>query len=311
MDDHKLRVFCTVAETKSFSKASSIIHLTQPAVSLQVQALEEIYETKLFDRSNNTVTLTPAGRLLYKYAKDILNLYATVSRDIGGLTGLVKGSLTVGASSTVANYVLPAVVADFRRIHPKTRVNLLVGNSKKVVEMLNSGTIDVGLIEGEVNRQKIVMERLAEDELVLIMPPSHPLAGRKDIPVAELAREPFIIREDGSGTRQMIEKHLSKHGLTPQNMNISLILGSTEAIKGAVEQGMGISMVSEWAVRRETEVGSLAKGRFQELKVSRHFSIVHGKNGYLSHMFETFMEYIKQYPFDNLLSGKREYTVCV
>jgi len=311
MDDHKLRVFCTVAETKSFSKASSIIHLTQPAVSLQVQALEEIYETKLFDRSNNTVTLTPAGRVLYKYAKDILTLYANVSRDIGGLTGLVKGSLTVGASSTVANYVLPSVVADFRRTHPKTRINLLVGNSKKVVEMLNAGTIDVGLIEGEVSRQKIVTERFLEDELVLIMPPSHAWAGRQDIPVSDLAAEPFIIREDGSGTRQMIEKHLAKHGLTPQNMNISLILGSTEAIKGAVEQGMGISMLSQWAVKKEIETGTLAKGRFQDLKVSRHFSIVHGKSGFQSHMFDTFLAYLRQYPFADLLSGKRTCSVCV
>src|SRR5512137_598437 len=109
IEDHKLKVFCTVAETKSFSKTSEIIHLTQPAVSLQIQALEEIYETKLFDRSSSTVTLTPAGEVLYKYAKEILGLYANVEKVIGDITGLVKGSISIGASSTIGNYLLPGV----------------------------------------------------------------------------------------------------------------------------------------------------------------------------------------------------------
>lgn len=310
MDDHKLRVFCTVAETKSFSKASSIIHLTQPAVSLQVQALEETYETKLFDRSNNTVTLTPSGHVLYKYAKEILGLYANVGKDIGGITGLVKGSLTLGASSTIANYVLPSVISDFAREHSKTRINLLVGNTRKVVEMLNAGSIDLGLVEGDVTRQKIVGKTLIPDELILVMPPSHPWVGRREIPISELARTSFIIREEGSGTRQIIEKHLSKHGLTPQNMNISLILGSTEAIKAAVENCMGVSILSKWAVRKEIESGQLCRGRFQELTVERNFSVVHGKNSYFSHMFETFLDHVRSYPFDDLLEGKRACTLC-
>lgn len=310
MDDHKLRVFCTVAETKSFSKASSIIHLTQPAVSLQVQALEEIYETKLFDRSNNTVTLTTSGHVLYKYAKEILGLYASVGKDIGGITGLVKGSLTVGASSTIANYVLPSVISDFSKEHPKTRINLLVGNTRKVVEMLNAGSIDVGLVEGDISRQKIVSETLVPDELILVMPPSHPWAGRLEIPLSEFARAPFITREEGSGTRQMIEKHLSKHGLTPQNMNISLILGSTEAIKAAVENCMGVSLLSRWAVRKEIESGQLSAGRIQKVMVERNFSVVHSKNSYFSHMFETFLQFVKAYPFDDLLAGKRACSLC-
>ncbi len=304
MDDHKLRVFCTVAETKSFSKASSIIHLSQPAVSLQVQALEEIYETKLFDRSNNTVVLTSAGKLLYKHSKEILSLYANTEREIGRLTGLVKGSLTIGASSTIANYLLPSVIADFRKVHPKTKINMLVGNTKRVVDMLNSGYIDLGLVEGDVTRQKIIVEKLVQDELIPVMSPTHPWAGREETPIADLAREPFILREEGSGTRQMIEKHLSKHGLSPQHMNISLILGSTESIKAAVEQEMGMSILSRWAVRKEMHVGSLKKAAFSEVRLFRDFSIVHGKNSYFPHIFETFVEFVKKYPFDDLLSGK-------
>jgi len=250
MDDHKLKVFCTVAETKSFSKASEIIHLTQPAVSLQIQALEEIYGTRLFDRSNNTVVLTRAGTLLYKYAREILALYSSAEKDIGEITGLVKGNLSVGASTTIANYLLPSVIVDFRKKYPKIKVNLHVGNTKGVIEFLNSGTIDIGLVEGEVQRQKIVVEKFLTDELVLIMSPAHPWAKRRDLSISEITEEPFIVREEGSGTRQMIEKNLENQGISPLDLKVSLVLGSTEAIKSAVEDGMGVSIISAWAAKK-------------------------------------------------------------
>lgn len=119
MEDHKLKVFCTVAETKSFSKTSEIIHLTQPAVSLQIQALEELYETKLFDRSSGSITLTPAGEILYKYAKQILTMYAEAAKEISKITGLIKGCVKIGAGTTVGNYILPAVAVDFKKDTPK------------------------------------------------------------------------------------------------------------------------------------------------------------------------------------------------
>ena len=181
MEDHKLKVFCTVAETKSFSKASEIIHLTQPAVSLQIQALEELYETKIFDRSSNTVVLTPAGEILYRYAKEILSLYAAASKDIGELTGLVKGSISVGASTTIGNHVLPSVIADFKKTHPKIKVHLLVGNTKRIIELLNSGNVDVGLAEGDVTKQKLIVERLIQDELAVIVSSLHPWAKKKEV----------------------------------------------------------------------------------------------------------------------------------
>lgn len=131
MEDHKLKVFCTVAETKSFSKTSEIIHLTQPAVSLQIQALEELYETKLFDRSSGSITLTPAGEILYKYAKQILALYAESAKEISKITGLIKGCVKIGAGTTVGNYILPAVAVDFKKRHPKIRVSVSIGNAKK------------------------------------------------------------------------------------------------------------------------------------------------------------------------------------
>ncbi len=301
MDDHKLKVFCTVAETKSFSKASEIIHLTQPAVSLQIQALEEIYETKLFDRSSNTVTLTHQGEILYKYAKDILALYAAADKDIGELTGLVKGSISVGASSTIGNHLLPSVLADFRGTHPKIKIHLFVGNTKRIIELLNTGNIDIGFVEGDVTRQKLVVEKLIQDELVVIVPASHPWAKKKEVSIYDLTKEPFILREEGSGTRQIIEKYLNKHGISTQDMKVSMMLGSTEAIKEAVESGIGISMLSRWAARKESKYGSLKLISIKEERLYRDFSLLFHKNSIASHAVDEFLTYLKSYPFEKLI----------
>ncbi len=303
MEDHKLRVFCTVAETRSFSKASEIIHLPQPAVSLQIQALEEQFETKLFDRSSNTVSLTPAGEILYKYAKQILGLYAEAERAIGDLTGLVKGSITVGASSTIGNYLLPAVVSEFRRTYPRIKIHLLVGNTKRIVELLKGGIIDVGLVEGDVSRYKLTVQKLISDELALIVSAHHPWAALKEVSMLELPKEPFIFREEGSGTRQMIERHLQRFGLTAQSLNISAILGSTEAIKEAVEAGIGVSILSRWTVRKELRYGSLRALRFREGQLLRDFSLLFNKNTVSTYSVETFLSFLRNYPYEKLLDG--------
>jgi DNA-binding transcriptional LysR family regulator len=303
MDDHKLKVFCIVAETKSFSRASEIIRLTQPAVSLQIQALEEMYGTKLFNRSGCVITLTKAGEMLYKYAKEINSLYAAAEKEIGGVTGLVKGVISVGASSTIGNYILPSVVADFRRKYPKVGVHIHVANTKGVVEFLNAGSVDIGLVEGDVNKQKLVMEKLIPDDLVFIMSPFHHLAKKSTISVMELAKEPLILREEGSGTRQMIEKYLSKHGISQQQLKISLIMGSTESIKGAVEEGLGTAIMSRWAVRKELKYGSLKSAVFKEDKFVRDFSLLVKKSQEHSHTVEQFMAFIRRYPYSKLLNS--------
>jgi len=302
MDDHKLKVFCTVAETKSFSKTSEIIHLTQPAVSLQIQALEEIYETKLFDRSSSTVTLTPAGEVLYKYAKEILALYATAEKVIGKLTGLVKGSITIGACSNIGNYLLPSVITDFRKTHLKTKIHLLVSNTKRVIELLNSGNIDIGIVEGDVVRQKMIVKKLISDELLLIVSPNHPWAKKKEVSISDLTKEPFIFREAGSGTRQTMEKFLSRHGITPQDMKVSVVLGSTEAIKDAVENGLGVSIISRWAARKENKYGTLRLLSLKEEKMVRDFSLIINKNSVSSNALDEFLTFLKSYQFDKLLS---------
>lgn len=301
IDDHKLKIFCIVAETKSFSKASEIIRLTQPAVSLQIQALEEMYGTKLFNRSGCVITLTKAGEMLYKYAKEINSLYTAAEKEIGEYTGVTKGVISIGASSTIGNYILPYVVADFRRKYPKVGVHLHIGNTKNVVDYLNAGNVDIGLVEGEVRKQKLVVEKLIPDELVLIMSPYHQWAKNSTVSLMSLLKEPFIFREEGSGTRQMIEKYFSKHGISPQQIKIALIMGSTESIKGAVEEGLGVSIVSRWAAKKESRYGTLKTATFKEDRFVRDFSLVRRRAKESSHTLDRFIEFLKKYPFDKLL----------
>jgi DNA-binding transcriptional LysR family regulator len=304
MEDHKLKVFCTVAETKSFSKTSEIIHLTQPAVSLQIQALEELYETKLFDRSSGTINLTPSGELLYKYSKEILALYAVAEKEISKITGLIRGSIKIGAGTTIGNYILPSVVVDFKKTHPKIKIHVLIGNTKKITELLNAGVIDIGIVGEVTSRNKLTVEPMILDELYFIVPAFHPWAKKKVVSILEITKEPFVFREEGSGTRQIIEDYLSKHGVNISDLHIALILGSTGSIKEAVEKGMGVSIASKWAVKKEVKCGSLKLIVPKEGKILREFSIVMPKNTVMSHAVDEFVSYLKAYPYDNLLDFK-------
>jgi len=301
MEDHKLKVFCTVAETKSFSKTSEIIHLTQPAVSLQIQALEELYETKLFDRSSGSITLTPAGEILYKYAKQILTLYAEAAKEISKITGLIKGCVKIGAGTTVGNYILPAVAVDFKKRHPKIRVSVSIGNAKKILEMLNSSMIDFGIISEMPGKSKFVVDSIISDELCVICPSDHPLNNQKSVSIYDVVKEPFVIREEGSSTRVIIEKFLAEHGISISDLHISLILGSTGSIKEAVERGIGLSIVSKWAIRKEVSCGNLRVLKLKEGKITRDFYIVLPKNTILSPAVEEFITYLKNYPYSDML----------
>lgn len=307
IEDHKLKIFCTVAETKSFSKTSEIIHLTQPAVSLQIQALEEMYETKLFDRSGSSINLTPAGDILYKYAKDILSLYSEVEKEIGKITGLIKGSVKIGAGTTVGNYIIPSVVVDFKRAHPKIKIHVLIGNTKRIMDLLTSGVIDLGVI-GEVSaKNKMTVEPLISDELAIIVPPAHSWAKKKTVSILDITKEPFIFREEGSGTRQLIEKYLATHGVITADLHIASVFGSTGSIKEAVERGMGISIVSKWAVRKEVKCGSLRFIVPREGRILREFSLVKQKHAVLSPAGDEFVSYLRSYTYESLfLDGKNQ-----
>jgi len=297
--DIKLKVFCTVAETGSFTRTSRIVHLSQPAVSLQIQSLEEFFETKLFDKTGKQLNLTQAGKILYEHAKHILEHHNEVVKEINKLTGSMKGAVEIGASTTLGNYILPRIITDFRRIHPKIKIKLRIGNTERVEDLMHSGFVDFGIVEGRPSRGDTKTEKVISDQLILAVHPGHALARKKSVSVLDLTRESFIMREQGSGTRQQIEEFLSRHGLNIQDLHIALIMGSTESIKAAVEAGNGIAMISRWAVRKEVEDGRLSAVSLREGGITRDLSLIYPKRHRLSHADKELILFIKNYAYDD------------
>ncbi len=294
----KLKLFCAVAETRSFSKTSKIAHLSQPAVSLQIQALEEFFETKLFDRTGGEINLTPAGETLYHQAKHILEHYNDIEKDMRKISGAMKGGFTLGASTSIGNHVLPRVIIAFKKEHPKVKISMMVGNTKKIEELVKSGFIDFGLVAGECTGGKLKREAIMSDDLVLIVPPDHPWAKKRVISILDILKEPFIVREEGSGTRQKIEEYFAVHGISIHDMHIALVLGSTASIKEAVEAGIGVSIVSKWAIQREIADGRLKSVTFREGNIQRDLSLILPVRKHLSHVMDEFLIYVRKYPYD-------------
>lgn len=296
--DLKLKLFCAVAETKSFSRTSKIVHLTQPAVSLQIQALEEFFETKLFDRSGGEINLTQAGEILYHQAKHILEHYNDIEKEMRKMSGAIKGGFTIGASTSLGNHVLPRVIIAFKKAHPKVKISMMVGNTKRIEELLKSGLVDFGLVAGECMGGKMKRETILSDELVPIVSREHPWAKKKNVSILDILKEPFILREEGSGTRQQIEEYFSAHGISIHDMHIALVLGSTASIKEAVEAGIGISIVSKWAVLREATDSRLKLLTFREGSIQRDLSLLIPARKHLSHVMEEFLIFVRKYPYD-------------
>jgi DNA-binding transcriptional LysR family regulator len=294
----KLKLFCTVAETRSFSKTSKIAHLSQPAVSLQIQALEEFFETKLFDRSGGEINLTPAGEILYHQAKHILEHYNDIEKDMRKISGAMKGGFTLGASTSIGNHVLPRVIIAFKKEHPKVKISMMVGNTKKIEELVKSGFIDFGLVAGECMGGKLKREAIMSEDLVLIVSRDHPWAKKRVVSILDILKEPFILREEGSGTRQKIEEYFAVHGISIHDMHVALVLGSTAAIKEAVEAGIGVSIVSKWAVQREVADGRLKLVTFREGNIQRDLSLLLPARKHLSHVMDEFLIYVRKYPYE-------------
>ncbi len=296
MDDHKLKVFCAVAESRSFSKASKTMYLTQPAISLQIRALEEQLGTKLFSRNNKMVSLTDTGKILYRHATSILSAYAAIEKEINEATGMVKGKLRIGASTTLATYYLPNIIVEFKKRYPDILIDFERGNTQTIIDSILKTRLDLGLVEGEVDSPRLVVQKMDSDELLLVVNAEHPWAKRGDISVEELLDLPFIMREDGSGTRQVVENTLQRAGINPEQLNVVMYLGSTEAIKTAVENGLGVSVISGWAVQKELRFGMLKALSFTDVRFLRDFSLIFQKKSFRTQPAEKFVELLKQSP---------------
>lgn len=294
MADRRLQVFHTVARLLSFTKAAESLHMTQPAVTFQVRQLEEYFNTRLFDRTHNRISLTAAGERVYEYAAQIFDLYAKMDNAVRDMTGEISGVLIIGASTTIAEYMLPALLGDFKKKYPDINVHLKVSNSDGIVSMVENNDIDLGVVEAPVVNKNLVVENCRNDRLVAVVPPAHELAGKKKVNVKELIAHAYIAREEGSGTREVIEEYLATTGMKPADMSIAMELGSPEAIKGAVEAGMGVSIVSEVTIHKELQLGTLVSLELDP-PLERPFSFVHQKQKFRQRAMDELLLFARAY----------------
>jgi DNA-binding transcriptional LysR family regulator len=272
--------------------------MTQPAVTFQVRQLEEYFNTRLFDRTHNRISLTEAGQRVYEYADRIFSLYAEMENSVRDLTGEVSGVLMLGASTTIAEYMLPALLGDFKAKYPEVSIRLQVANTDGIVSMVENNTIDLGVVEAPVSNKNLVVETCRMDQMVLVVPPSHQLASMESVPIIELSNHPYICREEGSGTREVMLEAMNAAGGNPGSLDIVMELGSPEAVKGAVEAGMGISILSRATIDKELKLGSLVAVNL-EMPIERPFSFVHQKQKFRLRAMEKLLDFAKNYCKDH------------
>jgi len=295
MADRRLQVFHTVARLLSFTKAAESLHMTQPAVTFQVRQLEEYFNTRLFDRTHNRISLTDAGRQVFVYADKIFELYSEMDNSVKTMTGDISGVLTIGASTTIAEYMLPALLGDFKAKYPEVAIHLKVSNSDSIVSMVENNELDLGVVESPVNNKNLVVEVCKYDSLVAIVEPNHPEAKSKSLSFQDLVQYPFICREEGSGTREVIEDYISAiKDKEDAVLDVVMELGSPEAVKGAVEAGMGISVVSRATIRKELQLGTLVEIPMDPV-MSRPFSFVHQKQKFRMRVMEELLDFARNY----------------
>ncbi|MFP5229883.1 MAG: LysR substrate-binding domain-containing protein [Acidobacteriota bacterium] len=289
MENFRLKVFRTVADESSFRRAAERLHLSQPAVSQQIHALDEELNTTLFDRGKGRIRLTASGALLLRYARKGARLAEEARAALDGLRGETTGTLRIGASMTVTQYILPRMLGAFLEQHPRIEPAVTSGNTDQIVDALAHRKIDLGLIEGPVSSRDVFRQRFFEDRLVLIVGRRYPWpvgpAPAKSgsakaaslltaVPLRALTEVPLLMRERGSGSRRVVELALRRAGLRPSDLRIAMNLDSIVAIISAVEAGLGAGFVSEWAIQKELKLGTVRVIPVEGLDIRRAMHLI-------------------------------------
>ncbi|WP_263382077.1 LysR family transcriptional regulator [Granulicella arctica] len=274
MENFRLKVFRAAAHSLNFRKASEELFITQPAVTQQIRALEEELGVSLFDRTKGKVTLTESGMVLHKYALSLKAIVDEAVQAIAEVSGTRVDELRVGASQTIGQYLLPNLLAAFRKDYPGVSLSGMSGNTDEVLTSLAEHRIDLALVEGPALRSDVKAEPFMEDHMVLVVPHDHEWADQ-DIDVNDLQSAAFVTREHGSGSRRVVEEALEQAGLQLRSLRTTMTLDTTEGILSAVEAGLGIAFVSRWAVRNQLSLGTLKLARVKGLKLSRVFTVAY------------------------------------
>jgi LysR family transcriptional regulator, transcriptional activator of the cysJI operon len=274
LENFRLKVFRAVAEHLSFRKAGEKLYLTQPAVTMQIKALEEELDAKLFERSAAGVRLSEAGKVLLSYANQLREIAEQAESRLANLNGSDSGQLALGASTTIAQYVLPAQLAAFSHRYPAIQLQVFSEDTEHIAEGVASGRFGLGLIEGPALRRDLKVKSWFNDELFLAVPIGHQWADLGAISAEKLLDAPLVMRERGSGSRHVVEQGLQKAGIRLGSLRIVMELDSTEAILSCIEAGLGVGIVSKWAIERRSNTHSLAALRLEGHCITRSFQFV-------------------------------------
>ena len=292
--DYRDTVFISVVENLSFSKAADELNISQPAVTRHIKELEERYHINLFERKGNKIYLTRAGEKVYHTFKQIDRQYRELDFEMGELQDTIGGEFKIGASSTIAQYVIPQVIASFHKRYPEIRISLMNGNSFEMEQQLIGNGVDIALVENVSSQSDIRYKKFLDDELIVVTGSNSVYAKRETITKEELSRFPVVLREQGSGTLEVIKETFSQHGIDIEHINTLIHLGSTESIKNFLLDFDGMAMISEKAVSGELQLKTLVKLKVSGFSIPRQFRIAY-KLGHKSRQIELFENFLLSY----------------
>jgi DNA-binding transcriptional LysR family regulator len=295
----QLEGLLALIEAGAFTRAAGKLFISQSALTKQIMNLEESAGTKLVNRGSAGIVLTPEGQILYDYAKRIIRLREDVRDRVERLKNQESGHIYVSASNVPATYILPRLLSHLRQAHPDIHVHMQMHDSEEALQIILNNQAEIGFIGKEISNKKIKAERLWKDKLVLAVPVDNPLAKQQAVTVEELAGVPFVMREHGSGTRYIIEDCLQRNfGTGLSKLNIVCEMGSAEAVKEAILSGLGVSIMSVFAVKRALAQGLLAIVDIKDCQMDRYFYLIYRKDFLLRKHHLRFLEVVKEYqPF--------------
>jgi DNA-binding transcriptional LysR family regulator len=294
MDTRQLAAFCAVVDRRSFSQAAEVLGVSQPAVSLQIRALEERLGTQLIDRSGRRVEPTEAGLRLYRGAQRLLALEEQLVEEVAaGGGGPLRGRLELGASSGPGETVLPLLLGEFQRRHPDVHVALAVHDTQTIVDLVSRRELELGVVGAARRHRGVAFEPFFRDEVILVCPPDHPFAGRT-IDLEELTGEPLILMQEGAGVRQVIEDELRRAGVRPRDLDVRLELGVKESVRVAVRAGFGVSFISRTSVEPDLAEGAIAEARVEGLEPAREISLVRATGRRPTRVADAFVAFARE-----------------
>ncbi|HBG92352.1 MAG: hypothetical protein A2X54_00080 [Nitrospirae bacterium GWF2_44_13] len=290
MDIHHLKVFTAVFKNRSFSKASEQLSLTQPTISSHIKAVEDELGCKLFDRVGRTIIPTKEAELLYSRASEIIENLEEIKSGICRIKDDIGGEIIIGASTIPGTYIIPSIVSEFKKKYKEISFQVIIEDSKKITDMVACDQLLLGIVGAKMENRKLEYRPLVEDELILVS--SAKALGRKTISMKNITGMPFLLREEGSGTRKTMERHLSGRGIDVKDLNVVAVLGSTDAVKEAVKSGLGASILSRVAVRDDLKLGILREVKVKGLNMKRSFYIITHRKRTFPKSYRLFIDYL-------------------